>query len=111
MTLVMALARLLERLAGLGRLRSSAVVALGSLSLAAAARTNQSGAELLSWLLSWLLVAFFAAYLVLLLCAVLAPPATSAVRPVRPARRRAAEWPRSERPPGPLPGRTYAGST
>lgn len=64
---------LLERVAGLGRLRTSAVVALASLSLAAASRTDQSGPELVSWLGSWALVAFAAAYLALLVGAVLAP--------------------------------------
>ena len=107
------LERLLVRMTGLGRLRTSALVALGSLSLAATARTSQTGAELVSWLLSWLLVAFFGAYLVLLLCALLVPPETAGARPARRGRGRAAERPGSERqrPAGARRAPNYAGST
>ena len=109
--------RLLNRLAGLARFRTAALASLGSLSLAAAARTDQSGAELCSWLLSWALVAFALVYLVLLLGAALAPAgaaAPAADSGAVPPRRRAAAprtRPESGRAAGARRGPTYAGST
>jgi hypothetical protein len=64
--------RMIDRLAGLPRLRTAAIVALASLSVGAVSRTDQVGAELVSWLASWAVVAFFACYAALLLCALLA---------------------------------------
>src|SRR4051794_26510696 len=93
-------ARLSRRLARLGRFRTAALVSLGSLSLAAAARTDQAGAGLCSWLVSWGLVAFVAASLVLLLGAALAPPEAPAPPPAAPVRRL---------PPGPQPARRESG--
>jgi hypothetical protein len=64
--------RMIDRLAGLPRLRAAAIVALASLSVGAVSRTDQVGAALVSWLASWAVVAFFAGYVALLLCALLA---------------------------------------
>jgi heme A synthase len=108
-------ARPWRRLARLGRFRTAALAALGSLSLAAAARTDQSGAELCSWLLSWALLVFALAYLVLLLGAALAPPDAATAPPASPdPRRPAAPRParrESGRPNGARRGPTYVGST
>jgi hypothetical protein len=71
----LALWRAIHRLARLRRLRTAALVALAVLPVGAAARTDQAGAELVSWLASWALVAFCAAYAALVLCALLAPDA------------------------------------
>jgi hypothetical protein len=66
------LARLVERLARLPRFRTAAIVVLAALPLGAAARTDQAGAGLVSWLLSWALVAFLVSYALLVVCALLA---------------------------------------
>jgi hypothetical protein len=84
------LARLPDRLARLRRFRTAAIVALAALPLGAAARTDQAGAGLVSWLLSWALVAFLVSYALLVVCALLArsdPPPGPGGPPARGRRR------------------------